>query len=342
MSGFILLELRLAFRTCAVPRSSSHLRQAFFSTHRCLQQRGAAQSPKPLNPKKKSKLSLAKRPENTTALSQDGNDGLPATGAKEAPRDVGNAPRSYRDVDTGKQVPVPMKVLPKAQLTPELVLNAKERMQLEYITRRTPKREPGQVFRERLLIYHRGLSKTNWTVFIKTCTMVGMAFATCIAAPAYYTFGAPWWTVASILFVGCSPFLALTWRTRPLVTWIFLILPTFARQSPKAALEYARNLPDSARLQIHYMRTSGLPANVTVEMRDLKPVRSSPMRPVTFEWTGNRVDKGMLYRPNLTKFFVKEKSGTGKEKRDIIPGIWEPVYKRIMGAESAVSAKWKK
>jgi hypothetical protein len=342
MSSPIAAELRLIFRTCTLPRSSPHLRQAFFSTHRRLQQRGAAQSPTPSNPKRKPKLSIVKRPDTTPARSQDGRNDLPTAKQKERPRDVGNTPRSYVDVDTGKEVPVPMKVLPKAQLTPELVLNAKERMQLEFITRRTPKREPGQVFRERLLIYHRGLAKTNGTVFIKICTMVGMAFATCIAAPAYYTFGSPWWTVASILFIGCSPFLALAWRTRPFVTWIYLILPTFARQSPKAALEYARNLPDAARLQIHYIRTLGLPANVTVEMRDLKPVRSTRVRPVTFAWTGNRVDRGMLYRPNLTEFFVKETSGLGKERRDIIPGIWEPVYKRIMGAESPVSAKWKK
>ena len=341
MSNLLLVELRLAFRTCARPRSSPQFRQAFFSTHRCLRDRRSAKTPAPSSFKAKQNLSITKRPDTTPAESRDTDNALPAGKSREGSKHLAPAPRSYRDVETGKQVPVPMKVLPKAQLTPDLVLNAKERMQLEFITRRVPKREPGQVFRERLLIYHRGLSKTNFTVFFKVCTMVGMAFATCIAAPAYYTYGAPWFTVAAILVIGCTPFLAFTWRTRPLVTWIFLILPTFARQSPKAALEYARNLPDSARLQIHYMRTSGLPANVTVEMRDLKPVRST-WRPVTFEWTGNRVDKGMLHRPNLTQFFVKEKSGTGKEKRDIIPGIWEPIYRRIMGAESELSAKWKK
>lgn len=341
MSNIILLELRLSFRTCAKPRSSRQFQRAFFSTRRCLQERRATPPPAPSNQKTKPKLGIVKRPDIAPAESQDTNDVSPAAKRKQDSRDVTPAQRSYKDVETGKQVPVPMKVLPKAQLTPDLVLNAKERMQLEYLTRRLPKREPGQVFRERLLIYHRGLSTTNWTVFVKVCSMVGMAFATCIAAPAYYTFGAPWWTVASILIVGCSPFLAITWRTRPLVTWIFLILPTFARQSPKAALEYARNLPDSARLQIHYMRASALPANVMIEMRDLKPVRST-LRPVTFEWTGNRIDKGAHYRPNLTQFFVKEKSGTGKEKRDIIPGIWEAVYKRIVGVESDLSVKWKK
>jgi hypothetical protein len=341
MSNFLLVELRLAFRTCARPRSSTQFRQAFFSTHRCLRDRRSAKTPATSSSNAKQKLSIAKRPDTIPVESRDTDEPVQATNRREGSKHVAPAQRSYRDVETGKQVPVPMKVLPKAQLTPDLVLNAKERMQLEFITRKVPKREPGQVFRERLLIYHRGLSKTNFTVFVKVCTMVGMAFATCIAAPAYYTYGAPWFTVASILVIGCTPFLAFTWRTRPLVTWIFLILPTFARQSPKAALEYARNLPDSARLQIHYMRTSGLPANVTVEMRDLKPVQST-WRPVTFEWTGNRVDKGMLYRPNLTQFFVKEKSGTGKEKRDIIPGIWEPIYRRIMGAESELSAKWKK
>lgn len=341
MSTPILHELRLAFRACAQPRSSCQSRQAFFSTFRSLQARQDPLSARQSNKKPKPDLDVALRREATPADTQNEDRVLTSENPEERSGDVIPRPRSYRDVQTGKRVPVPMKVMPKAQLTPELVLNPKERMQLEYITRRLPKREPGKVFRERLLIYHRGLSRTNAIVFLKVFTIVGLLFTTVIWAPAYYTYGAPWWTVASILVVGCSPFLAVAWRTRSLVTWIYLILPTFARQSPKAALEYARNLPDSAGLQIHYMRSTGLPANVTVEMRHLKSVKNS-LRPVTFEWTGSRVDQGPWYKPNLTQFFVTQKSGTGKEKRDIIPGIWDAVYKKIVGVESDVSAKWRK
>jgi hypothetical protein len=340
MSSIVLLELRMAFKTCARPRSSPIFRPAFFSTHRSLQKRRGTTPPAQSNAKSSPNLGIAKRPESNPTEGKDEGATVLSEQSDRRSKAVEPGTREYTDVETGKRVPVPMKVMPKAQLTPELVLNPKERMQLEYITRRVPKREPGKVFRERLLIYHRGLSRTNAIVGLKVFTMIGIATTLAIVAPAYYSFGAPWSTIATILFVGCNPFLAVAWRTKPLVTWIYLILPTYARQSPKAALEYARNLPDSAQLQICYMRSIPLPADVTVQVRDLKPV-TSRFRPVTFEWVGNRVDSGPWYRPNLTQFFVKPKSGTGKEKRDTIPGIWEAVYKRLLGVESRVSAKWK-
>lgn len=341
MSSLVLLELGRTFKTISRPRSSPLLRQAFVSTKRPLQKRKALVTPPQSNTKSSPNLSVRKKPEATCPESQDEGAIVPAEQPERSTKNIEPGTREYMDVETGKRVSVPMKVMPRAQLTPELMLNPKERMQLEYITRRVPQREPGRVFRERLLIYHRGLSRTNAMVALKTLTLVGIGATLAVVAPAYYTFGAPWWTIAIILFVGCNPFLAVAWRTRPLVTWIYLILPTYARQSPKAALEYARNLPDSARLQICYMRSIPLPADIIVQIKDLKPT-TSRLRPVTFEWVGSRVDPGSWLRPNLTQFFVKPKSGTGRERRDIIPGIWEAVYKRIVGMESDLSAKWKK
>ena len=119
------------------------------------------------------------------------------------------------------------------------------------------------------------------------------------------------------------------------------MLPHYARQSAKAALEYSRNLPENAMLQISFYRSLLRPATVEVNIADVVPAKSK-WRPVTFEWVGRRVNKGTWYRPNPTLFYVRPNSGTGKEARDTIPGIWENVYKRIVGIESGAVSKWRK
>ena len=80
---------------------------------------------------------------------------------------------------------------------------------------------------------------------------------------------------------------------------------------------------------------------VEANVRDLRPAFSW-WRPMTFEWFGSRVAKGSLLRPNPTFFYVRPLSGTGKEARDTIPGIWENVYKRIVGIETGAVSKWRK
>jgi hypothetical protein len=184
--------------------------------------------------------------------------------------------------------------------------------------------------------------------------MLGFTF---VVVPAYYTFGSPWWTIAlrtlpsqrespvsdqiPVFVAGLTPFALITYTSRPFVTWIHLALPNFARQSPKAALEYSRNLPENAMLQITFMRSTALPAVVETNIADLIPAKSM-WRPVTFEWVGERVNKGSFLRPNPVAFYVRPNTGTGKEARDTIPGIWENVYKRIVGVESKAVEKWRK
>jgi hypothetical protein len=140
---------------------------------------------------------------------------------------------------------------------------------------------------------------------------------------------------------GLTPFTLVTYTTRPFVTWIHLDLPQFARQSAKAALEYSRNLPENATLHITFYRSTALPATVEANIADLVPAQSR-WRPVTFEWVGKRVNRGTFLRPNPTAFYVRPTTGTGKEARDTIPGIWENVYKRIVGIESKAVERWRK
>ena len=134
------------------------------------------------------------------------------------------------------------------------------------------------------------------------------------------------------------PFFLVRFLARPFVSWIYLILPPYARQSPRTALEYSRNLPQNALLQICFMRATALTGQVEVNIADLVP-RMGYWPPTTFEWVGSRVNGGTWFRGNPTRFFVNQRSGTGKAARDTVPGIWGNVYKRIMRMENEVKAK---
>lgn len=135
-----------------------------------------------------------------------------------------------------------------------------------------------------------------------------------------------------VIVATTGPFFLVKFVARPFVSWIYLSLPPSARQSPRAALEYSKNLPKDALLQICFMRATALTSQVEASLADLVP-RKGKWPPTTFEWVGRRVERGTWLRPTPTCFFVNQRSGTGKAARDTVPGIWENVYKRIMGME---------
>lgn len=185
--------------------------------------------------------------------------------------------------------------------------------------------------------------------------MVAASFGLVIMAPAYYFYeSAPWWTVPLSMYnsyhslglllttfpvvVGTTaPFFLVKFLLRPFVAWIYLILPPHARQSPRAALEYSKNLPRDALLQIWFMRATALTGQIEAKIADLVP-RKGLWPPATFEWVGRSADTGTWFRGNPTRFFVNERSGTGKAARDTVPGIWENVYKRIMRLDKGSKA----
>ncbi len=89
------------------------------------------------------------------------------------------------------------------------------------------------------------------------------------------------------------------------------------------------------------MRATALTGQLEANIADLVP-RKGNWPPTTFEWVGRRVNEGTWFRGNPTRFFVKQRSGTGKAARDTVPGIWENVYSRIMGIERRIEKKWSK
>ena len=126
------------------------------------------------------------------------------------------------------------------------------------------------------------------------------------------------------------------------MTQVWLQLPQKARQSAKAALEYARNIPDDATLDLRFLRVTGLEARIVARIRDLYPVLSGSWRPVTFKWQGAHVDRGTTFRPNPTEFYVKPESAKGAASKDTLPGLWAAIYQKITGVQSDAVTKWRR
>jgi len=142
-----------------------------------------------------------------------------------------------------------MKIIPKGELTPDVKLTPRERLHIEILTRRLPLQKAEQkVYRERLQIYHVGNLKENIMSVLRVSGIVCACTVTFIIAPAHLNAGHDLWLVASIFAGGFVPALLLNYMTMPMVSRIFLNLPLKARETSKAAMEYAKNLPKDAEL----------------------------------------------------------------------------------------------
>jgi hypothetical protein len=88
-----------------------------------------------------------------------------------------------------------------------------------------------------------------------------------------------------VVFGSTGPFFLVNLIARPFVAWVYLILPPHARQSPRTALEYSKNFPRDALLQIWFMRATALTGQIEAKIADLVPRRGF-WPPATFEWVG--------------------------------------------------------
>src|ERR1700761_1512416 len=101
-------------------------------------------------------------------------------------------------------------------------------------------------------------------------------------------------SVIEVVLIGVAPVLILHWSTKSFVTWVYLPLPTYARESAKTAMEYAKNLPVTANLLINFKRLHAWPGTTEVRLIDLIPAhRSFP--PTSFRMTGRKADQGPWY-----------------------------------------------
>lgn len=330
---FLLVEMRLAFKNCAQQHRSSNLRH-----FRCFSNAAIRRKDAPKNkPSRRSndgaltpeKSSLNIDPRNRRTKSNEEETGLAKQDAEKTA------------VSTDRRVPVPLKVIPKARLSPQVTLTPRQRLHLEMMTRRPTVSVEKKLFRERIQIYHVGALKENALVFLKVGSIVSVCAVTFVIGPAHLSAGTPPWFTALIWLAGFIPGIVTHYMTKSWVNRVFLDLPDQARESPKAAMEYAKNLPQEAEIDIRYLKPWGLEGSVKASTSDLIPTKGKLLQPLTFTWKDKYVRRQKSPKWAPASFFVENTTAVGKTSTNTVPGIWETVYRQIVKEPNKPSPKWK-
>ncbi|WYZ44302.1 hypothetical protein EsH8_VII_000738 [Colletotrichum jinshuiense] len=129
---------------------------------------------------------------------------------------------------------------------------------------------------ERLLIHHAGTGRIAFLAFWKITTVFSCAFFCLVAAPSYLRAEDKTVTqAAGLAACGIIPLLFVAYTSAPFVTYIYLRLPPYARQSRALLERYVRTLPPTAQLEIGTMGLATRPRATLVSAADLRPVPAS-------------------------------------------------------------------
>lgn len=126
----LLAEVRFAFQVCG--RQHVATRRTRFSTCPPLFK-------KPQN-KAKNTLPIQVIHSQLQAQKQKDNGPTPVHEEPAAAKELVPSSEEKTSLDTQRKVEVPLKVIPKAEIIPNLTLSPKERLQIEQLTRRMPPR----------------------------------------------------------------------------------------------------------------------------------------------------------------------------------------------------------
>jgi hypothetical protein len=136
----LVCEIRLTFHRCAAQNRT------------CRQHLRSFTALQPLSKKKQSRSDKVVAPlpssEATEKVDAVATKALPQAHPRHVPIDQSGSlrelipdPSKPRSVSGRKRRDVPMKIIPKAQIMPQLTLTPQERLQIEYLTRRPPRTE---------------------------------------------------------------------------------------------------------------------------------------------------------------------------------------------------------
>ena len=140
LPNLLLIELRLAFQTCARQHTARQHQSRPFRTLQPLFKRknGAPRrgEESPLNQEVTNKSNALPRSDRPRPASENAPTNQSVSSRELVPR-----PSKPTSVSGRKSTDVPMKIIPKAQITPQLKLTPKEQLQIEFMTRRPPRTE---------------------------------------------------------------------------------------------------------------------------------------------------------------------------------------------------------
>ena len=145
LPGPLLLELRLAFKNCARQhiqcQRTRSTRRSFSNLQPLFDRRTSAKTHKKASP------SQSLEPTNDTSEIQ-AREPLNKNRAPVVPgvspiytKELATQNSEATSVSRRRTVGAPIKIIPKAQVTPELSLTPIERLQIEFLTRKPPKTE---------------------------------------------------------------------------------------------------------------------------------------------------------------------------------------------------------
>jgi hypothetical protein len=127
------------------------------------------------------------------------------------------------------------------------------------------------------------------------------------------------------VLAGTVPFAFVAYTAAPLVTAIYLEIPSYLRGSEVAFRKFLANPPPDAKLVLTTTRASLINRHAKTSISHLKPA-TSMLRPVTLVYDGPLSGKfGEIGR----KFWVRESSGIKKTDPAGIAGVWEVVLDSI-------------
>ena len=125
----------------------------------------------------------------------------------------------------------------------------------------------------------------------------------------------------TVLTFGVAPAWTLHYTTKGFVNWIYLRLPTHARETSKTAMHYALNLPPTAKLLIHSKRMHLVGGVAEVSLADLVPRRRAfPPSNVQVAIDSMLERKGPWFSPDPLAYYIRPKtSAEGLAAKDTIP-----------------------
>jgi hypothetical protein len=140
LPNLLLFELRLAFKTCAKQHTTRPHEIRSFSTLQPLFKKKHVRSDSEIKPP--SSVEITTKSNISPPRERPQADSLNvSTNELGSSRELVPDPSKPTSVSKRKRADVPMKIIPKAQITPEVTLTPKERLEIEFMTRRPPRTE---------------------------------------------------------------------------------------------------------------------------------------------------------------------------------------------------------
>ncbi len=135
----LLVELRLAFKSCAKQHGTHRQLSREFGTFQSLFKK---KDLRPKAPKKRNGALEVRKKDHRVPAPPVPNADFKATASptsSQTSTELVPDPSQSTSVSGRRTKDAPMKVIPKAQVSPELTLSPKERLQIEFLTRAPPK-----------------------------------------------------------------------------------------------------------------------------------------------------------------------------------------------------------